>query len=190
MAKVFIVCNVAACFFFYISLQACPTSGCVDCCWIAKAEKMGKALKDDDWTVQYVFSLYWASTTMLSIGYGDIIPENMSEAIYTISAQFISCVLFAFSVNEIWSIFQEKNSKKARIGSRMNVINLYMRDKNVEPKLRSRVNAYLYHFYHTKGFRQKELEGEILAELTPSLRTEIYFQAYGFMFKKHSFFNM
>lgn len=40
----------------------------------------------------------------------------------------------------------------------MNVINIYMRDKNVGSDLKSRVNAYLYHFYHTKNLREKELE--------------------------------
>lgn len=35
----------------------------------------------------------------------------------------------------------------------MNVINVYMRDKNVSLELKSRVNAYLSHFYHTKNLR-------------------------------------
>lgn len=37
----------------------------------------------------------------------------------------------------------------------MNVINVYMRDKNIDGELRSRVNAYLYHFYHKKSLREK-----------------------------------
>lgn len=57
----------------------------------------------------------------------------------------------------------------------MNVINVYMRDKNVGPEIKSRVNAYLSHFYHTKNLREKELEHEIISDLTPSLRKELYF---------------
>lgn len=67
---------------------------------------MGRTLSDSDWIIQYTFSLYWASTTMLTIGYGDITPANLNEVIYTVTAQFISCVTFAFSINEIWSIIQ------------------------------------------------------------------------------------
>lgn len=50
-----------------------------------------------------------------------------------------------------------------------------MRDKNVGPEIKSRVNAYLSHFYHTKNLREKELEHEIISDLTPSLRKELYF---------------
>lgn len=39
---------------------------------------MGDSLKNAEWVVQYAFSLYWASTTMLTIGYGDITPQNLS----------------------------------------------------------------------------------------------------------------
>jgi potassium voltage-gated channel Eag-related subfamily H protein 1/potassium voltage-gated channel Eag-related subfamily H protein 5 len=92
---------------------------------------------------------------MMTIGYGDITPQNFNEAAYTVAAQFISCVFFAFSINEVWSIIQEKNAKVNKIHSKLNVINVYMRDKNVGTNLKSRVNSYLSHFYHTKNLRQK-----------------------------------
>jgi hypothetical protein len=122
-----------------------------------------------------MFSLYWASTTMISIGYGDITPLNQSEVMYTIGVQFVACFVFAFSINEIWSIVQEMKVKKNKIHNRLNIINIYMRDKNISLGLKSRINAYLAHFYHTKNLREKELENEIIGELTPSLRKELFF---------------
>jgi potassium voltage-gated channel Eag-related subfamily H protein 1/potassium voltage-gated channel Eag-related subfamily H protein 5 len=108
LTKIFMLCNVAACCFFFISDNLCPLENhmCTDCCWVQQVEIMGQALKNGDWTLQYMFSLYWASTTMLTIGYGDITPENEAEVVYTVTAQFISCILFAFSINEVWSIIQ------------------------------------------------------------------------------------
>jgi potassium voltage-gated channel Eag-related subfamily H protein 1/potassium voltage-gated channel Eag-related subfamily H protein 5 len=108
--------------------------------------------------------------------------------VYTVIAQFVSCILFAFAINEVWSIIQERNSKTNKIHFRLNIINVYMRDKNVSSNLKSRVNSYLSHFYYTKNLREKELEGEIISELTPSLRSELCFESYGCVFKKQEFF--
>jgi hypothetical protein len=66
---------------------------------------------------------------MISIGYGDITPKNSYEVGYTICMQFLSCLLYGYAINEIWSIIQELNSKKSTIHSRLNTINIYMRDK-------------------------------------------------------------
>ena len=49
------------------------------------------------------------------------------------------------------------NIKKVAIHTRINTINIYMRDKNVSIGLKSKVNAYLSHFYHTKNLRSKDL---------------------------------
>jgi potassium voltage-gated channel Eag-related subfamily H protein 1/potassium voltage-gated channel Eag-related subfamily H protein 5 len=190
LAKIFMLCNIAACCFFFISDNYCPLDSkvCPDCCWVNQVEIMGQPLKLGDWSLQYMFSLYWASTTMLTIGSGDITPANQAEVVYTVSAQFISCILFGFSINEVWSIIQERNSKINKIHSRLNIINVYMRDKNVSSNLKSRVNSYLSHFYHTKNLREKELESEVMSELTPSLRSELCYESYGCVFKTQEFF--
>lgn len=61
---------------------------------------------DGNFSVQYSYSLYWASTTMISIGYGDITPKNPTEVAFTIVIQFLSCLLYGYSINQIWSIVQ------------------------------------------------------------------------------------
>ncbi len=72
---------------------------------------------------------------MISIGYGDITPKNPTEVGFTVLIQFLSCLLYGFSINSIWSIVQELNAKKTRIRSRLNTINLYMRDKDISNEL-------------------------------------------------------
>jgi len=112
MLKIFLICNVVACGAFYISDNIPPfydDNGniCTDCHWIENITFNSKPLKlIDAFTVQYTYSLYWASTTMISIGYGDITPRNPSEIAYTIVVQFASCLLYGYSINEIWSIIQ------------------------------------------------------------------------------------
>jgi hypothetical protein len=95
---------------------------------------------------------------MISIGYGDVTPKNIYEIGYTICVQFLSCLLYAYSINEIWEIIQQLNSKKAQIRHRISAMNVYCRDKKVSKGLKSKINAYLLHFYHNRNVRDKELE--------------------------------
>lgn len=49
---------------------------------------------------------------MISVGYGDITPKNPPEILMTVFAMFISCIVFAYSVNAIWEIIREYNETR------------------------------------------------------------------------------
>ena len=63
---------------------------------------------------RYVASLFWAVTTMLTVGYGDITPTNTAERLVNISIMLAGCGLFAYSMNSIGTIVHNLNAESSQ----------------------------------------------------------------------------
>lgn len=58
---------------------------------------------------QYYSSLYWAFTTMTTVGYGDITPNTDNEKVFVMICMLIACGFFAYTVGSIGSILNRSN---------------------------------------------------------------------------------
>ena len=61
---------------------------------------------------RYIAALYWAFTTMITVGYGDIVPSTTSERIYTVFIMAVACGVFGYGINTIEVIFHELNVQR------------------------------------------------------------------------------
>eukprot|EP00347_Sterkiella_histriomuscorum_P015001 403358691 len=177
--QILFISHWLACFFWNVGVQAMDD---YEDCWIRKSQ-----LQDASLIEQYISSLYWAFTTMVTVGYGDITPRTTIERVYTMLAMIIASGMFSFTINSIGTIVTRYNILAANYREKMNYVNKFLLTQQIPNELRLKIRRYLEYIWESK----KEIkidEKEVMAMLNESLREKITVYLNGRILKEMKFF--
>jgi len=68
--------------------------------------------EDSSVSFKYVLSLYWAITTITTVGYGDITPQNEVEHGFSLVVMVMGSLFFGYSLTFIATIFDKINKEE------------------------------------------------------------------------------
>jgi len=151
------------------------------CCWHAigffLAEGHSSWLNIDrfidlNWNQRYLVSLYWAFTTMCTVGYGDITPQNSAEMGYCCFVMLIGTFGLGYCVNSVGILLSRIQEKSKEMNENMKIVDNFMKRKNINLQLRVKVKRYLEFLWKSQN-KTIEKEAEILEKLPIKLKHEI-----------------
>ena len=145
-------------------------------------------LTDAPWKIKYLYAIYWALVTMLTVGYGDITPQNKQEIIVCVVSVVLGCVVYAYNISSIGMILQEFNKDNVEFTHKINVMNQFMKRKNINGDLQMRIREYLRFIWKEEKLQNLEKEHQIIDSLSQTLKEELLMQAYGGILKRHPMF--
>ena len=168
--------HLCACGFYFVAYQEAmngvigtwPEAAGI---WIATDENAKTAVTMTTSKVEaYITSLYWACVTMITTGFGDIVPLHLSETVWCIISMFIGVLITALTIANIQSLVTSIDAPRLNFQRKMEMINKYMSHRHLPKGLKDRVLAfYDYQWTMLKGAN----EADILLELPQTLQQQV-----------------
>ncbi len=116
----------------------------------------------------YIRAFYWTTTTLTTIGYGDVLPTGTYQTIYVIIIEIIGAGMYGLIIGNIANLIANIDVAKAQHREKMEKLNTFLRYRNIPVDISRKINDYFEYLWQTRrGYE----ESDVLKELPPSLKT-------------------
>jgi len=118
----------------------------------------------------YVASIYWAVSTVTTVGFGDIVAQNTTEHIYSIVCCVAGAVLGGAVIAETANIVVEWDEAKHKMEMQMSSIRAYLAFRKIPKDLQLRiVKHFKVHYRRRATFNELEILNSLTMDLRRSL---------------------
>ena len=120
----------------------------------------------------YLISIYWAFTTLCTVGYGDIFGFTNIEKLICIACMSSGLYFFSFTIGSLSSMMSSIDTNKDILQHKLEVIDEFAEESRLDDKLKTRIKLALKYSANRRGFSWID-KLSIINELPKHLRYEV-----------------
>lgn len=135
--------------------------------WVARAD-----LVNEPKSQLYLTSLYWALTTLTTVGFGDISALTIGEKVICMLWMMFGVGFYSFTVGTVTSVLSSMDAKSSMINSKLALIELFAKDSHLPDELTKKVTKLIKSQSETVTLDDKQRQ-LLLMQLPKTIRFEI-----------------
>ena len=179
LCSVLLCVHIAGCFWFFAArlYDFEPDT------WVSRC-----GYRDSDTWSKYLASIYWAVTTVTTVGYGDISGKTDLEMILCVIWMFIGVGFYSFTIGSLSSFLTSIDTRESVLSAKMAAIQEFAKETGISPECKLKIrNAIRYNTYK-QGTVWSD-KHSLFNELPKALRFEVASSMYTGIYKEFPFFS-
>ena len=162
---ILLVTHMVGCFWFLIGiLDGGESKG-----WVHRYELYASPR----WK-QYIASMYWAFSTLTTVGYGDINARTALEQSFSMVMMLVGVTWYAFIVSSMSSIMSSFDANNKALRDKMLCVNEFIRSAKLPRDLAVQIRSFFDYKTKSKQYVSNNYNvDELLGELNSGLRADI-----------------
>jgi hyperpolarization activated cyclic nucleotide-gated potassium channel 1 len=168
LLSVFVCVHVFGCFWYFSARleDFSPDT------WVVRTQHA-----DDDTLTLYMFAVYWAITTCVTVGYGDITAKTDLELVICMVWMVAGVGFYSYTVGSLSSFLTSVDTRQSILTSKMAAIQEFAVESGISNDCKLKVrNAIRYNTYKTGTIWQDK--HSLFNELPKALRYEVAISMY------------
>jgi len=119
---------------------------------------------------RYVRALYWATTTITTIGYGDITPDGTTQTLFVILIEFFGAAMYGLVIGNIAGLIANIDVAKTQYKEKLEKVNAFFKFKSIPLEVKRKIDDYYAYLWETRrGYN----ELAILEDLPSALKETV-----------------
>ena len=146
----------------------------VGCGWVA----MGGIPDAPDQVTRYIRGVYWAFTTLTTVGYGDVVPTNNHQTVYAILTMIVGVGMYGYIIGNVAHLLANIDVARAPFRQKMENVNAFLRYRHLPTSLQDKIRNYYNYLWESRlGYDEftflKDLPRSLQMEVALSLNKDI-----------------